>query len=339
LSLPAVSALTTPLAGGHRSDKPDCGSTIYILEAVDWIHYDLPLDTFIIAFLFSMYAIALFGFRILDPIALSRQMVIAQMHEGVLVLDPQERVASLNPAAEQILQVQARLVNGQPIRELLPAYPEGPSREPGGTEIEFSLGTGQEVRHYTLAISELKDWRGLDAGCLLLLHDITEQKQVQAQLVKQQRGLAMLHEREQLARELHDSIGQVLSYMSMQAQAIRKRAHDGDLAAVDAQLARLASAQEAQGCPQSIPNLKSEPVEQLAFSAPTASRCLSGAVRHRHGYGDTSRGERGCFYAGNGGAAAARDPGSTDQRAQARSCELRAGLFRTSGRPGEDYRR
>ena len=38
-----------------------------------------------IAFEFLMYAIAMFGFRMFDPIPLARQAVIVQMRDGVLV--------------------------------------------------------------------------------------------------------------------------------------------------------------------------------------------------------------------------------------------------------------
>lgn len=54
-------------------------------------------------------------------------------------------------------------------------------------------------------------------------HDVTEQKQAQALLMEQQRALAMLQERDRVARELHDSLGQVLGYVKMQAQAARER--------------------------------------------------------------------------------------------------------------------
>ncbi len=57
---------------------------------------------------------------------------------------------------------------------------------------------------------------------LLLLHDVTEQRRAQAQILEQQGALATLQERERLARELHDGAGQVLGYVSLQTQAIVK---------------------------------------------------------------------------------------------------------------------
>jgi signal transduction histidine kinase len=116
-------------------------------------------------------------------------------------------------------------------------------------------------------ISLLNDWRGQETGRLLLLRDVTEQKRAQAQLLEQQQVVATLQERERLARELHDNLGQVLGYVSMQAQAIRKRVRDGDLTPIEPQLTQLAQvAQEAhKEIRDSIFGLKSSPAEQWSF--------------------------------------------------------------------------
>jgi len=63
-------------------------------------------------------------------------------------------------------------------------------------------------------------------GQLLLLHDVTEQKRAQTQILRQQSVVATLKERERLAGELHDGIGQILGYVSMQADShLRQLAH------------------------------------------------------------------------------------------------------------------
>ncbi len=219
---------------------------VYILDAIKLLPSDLPIDVIIIAFLFLMYAIALFGFRILDPIPLARQSAIEQLRAGLLVLDSQRRVVSLNPAAVRILGVSADNARGRPVRDLLPDYPISNPAELGETEIDFSLGTGSQLRHYSMAISLLKDWRGLAIGLLLLLHDVTEQKQAQVLLVEKQRALAMLKEREQLARELHDSLGQAFAFVSTQGQTVRRLLNRGDVITADEYVGRLVEvAQEA----------------------------------------------------------------------------------------------
>ncbi|HSR32033.1 MAG TPA: histidine kinase N-terminal 7TM domain-containing protein [Anaerolineae bacterium] len=257
------------------------GRVLYFLEAARVLPAGLPFNVPPIAFEYGMYAIALFGFRIFDPIAAARQVVIAQMREGVLVLDLEGRVASLNPAAQRILRLPVKEAMGQPVRELLPAYLEGPLADPAGAGIELSLPgggqvdgqAGQEVQQYVLEISPLTDWRGLEIGRLLLLRDVTERRQAQAQLLEQQRALAMLREREHLARELHDSIGQVLGFASLKTGAARKLIADGKLANADDQLSHLESimADAHADVREYILNLR---------TAPTAERPFFMALQH-----------------------------------------------------------
>jgi signal transduction histidine kinase len=215
------------------------GRTLFMAERISSLHSVPSLNLLGVSFEFLMYAFVLFGFHILDPIPLARQTAIQQMHSGMLVLDPQGRVAGLNPAAERILRLPARRLVGQPIRELLPAYPEGRLDEAGETDIEFSRGAWPETQHYTLTISQLNDWRGLAIGRMLMLQDVTGQKRSQAQILEQQRALATLTERERLARELHDSLGQVLGFTSLTLGAARKMIADGKLERADDQLAHL----------------------------------------------------------------------------------------------------
>jgi PAS domain S-box-containing protein len=215
------------------------GRTLYTLVKAEVFQSTLPLEFFGMGFEFLIYAIALFGFHILDPIPTARNMVIEQLHTGMLVLDNQTTLASLNPAAATILGTTAKLARGQPIRDLLPAYPAGPCKEL--TETDLSLQVGGETRDYVLTISQLKDFRGLQAGSLVMLRDVTEQKQTQAQIMAQQRALATLQERERVARELHDGIGQVLGYVKLQAQAARDRLAQGQSAAADGCLEQLIS--------------------------------------------------------------------------------------------------
>jgi PAS domain-containing protein len=169
------------------------------------------LDPLVVAVLlpWTMYAIALFGFHIFDPLPAARTVAIEQMQEGMVVLDARERVASLNPAAASMLSISTVHARGKTLDELLPALPDlcarltdaasgSQARIPYGTEI--TLGTGSAVRLSALDCSVLEDFRGLLIGHLLMLRDVTEQRRAQAQALEQQRTLAVLHERERLAR-------------------------------------------------------------------------------------------------------------------------------------------
>jgi signal transduction histidine kinase len=232
-----------------------------------------------------MYALALFGFRMFDPILIARKTVIEQMHEGMLVLDSRWRIVDLNPAAVCTLALPVARLRGRDVVEILPdcARLMTGLDDMNTAQSETSLGAGDDVRLYMLRISPLKDQQDHVLGYLLLMSDISEQKRAQAKILEQQRALATASERERLARELHDSIGQVLGYAGFQVEAVRKRIADGQAAVAanqfllageqmttaDSQLARLGSiVQEAHADVRAyILNLRLAPSEQLPFFA------------------------------------------------------------------------
>jgi len=211
-----------------------------------------PLDPVAIGILLTwvMYAVALFGFRILDPVAAARATVIQQMREGMLVFDARWRVASLNPAAARMLSTSAARARGKLLAELLPAFPDLNARlaDAAAGPTEINLGTGPEARCYALDVSLLKDFRGPLIGHLLLLRDVTEQRQAQAHILAQQWAQATLQEREQLADELHDGLSQNLAFLNMQAQAAQLYLQTEQREAAQFSLARLAEvARQLQG--------------------------------------------------------------------------------------------
>ena len=191
---------------------------------------------------FLIYAIALFGFNILDPVALASQTALDQLSTGLFVLDPQGKVVKANLLAEEILGLPAGQSKGQDFAQILPASLQqalGQLPPAENQVIELSLAT---ERDYTLAVSPLKDWRGWQVGRLLLLRDVTEPKRAREKQQQEHLLLAVLEERERLARELHDSLGQVLGYASFQLSAAAKLSRDGKGPIAADQLDRLGEA-------------------------------------------------------------------------------------------------
>ena len=193
------------------------------------------------------YAIALFGFHIFDPLPTARETVFQQMRAGVVVFDTDWRTVSLNPAAEAMLGVRSGAARGKPWHALLPSG-QFPATDPDavagpGVETaelpEMTVGAGAAARVYAPALSPLKDVRGPLIGRLLILRDVTAERRAQTQILEQQRTLAVLEERERLARELHDGLGQALAAAHLQASAARLLLDQGETERVDEQLATL----------------------------------------------------------------------------------------------------
>ncbi len=216
---------------------------IYLVNQYGSIHTSIPLNVLAIGIIYLAFAIALFIFGIFDPTKLAHQQVITQMREGMIVLDLQDKVVRMNPSAQQLIHISEKQALRRPIQELLPGAAGLTSdflEDSHQTEICF--GNKPEVRHYSVSVSTLKDWRGMPAGRLWLLYDITDLKQAQAQLIDQGCMLAALEERQNLARDLHDSTSQVLGYVGFQLDAVRQLYQIGKAEQAENQLARLSGA-------------------------------------------------------------------------------------------------
>lgn len=198
-------------------------------------------DSLVLLILFSLYAVALFRFHVFDPLPAARATALEQMQEAMVVVDLQRRIVDANAAAERTLGEPAASFRGRSLDAVLPDPVVSLFAEDAETtaEVELVLGYEGRPRYYVADRMPLNDRYGCVGG-LLLLHDVTEQRRAQARLLEQERVVATLQERERLAREIHDSVGQVLGYVSMQAQTIRTRLGGGDGLEADALLVRLA---------------------------------------------------------------------------------------------------
>jgi signal transduction histidine kinase len=137
---------------------------------------------------------------------------------------------------------------GRQAEEVLDAWPDLAALYRGmAARAEIALEVGGALHTYESHISPLTDRDGRRIGRVIILHDITEYRKARAQLFQQQLALAVLEERERIARELHDSLGQVLAYVNTQAQAACELLSQGQTSTAENYLVRLvAVAQEAQ---------------------------------------------------------------------------------------------
>jgi PAS domain S-box-containing protein len=167
---------------------------------------------------------AIFRYRMFDLVPLARETVIETMKEGFMVMDIQDRILDMNPAFKKLIGLQYSGPTPLTSEEIIQHIPELADifYDKNKTYAEFTLLQDQATKIYEIVISPLTNHKNKYIGRLATVHEITEKKQEQQEFLKQQWRMAVMEEREHMARDMHDNLGQVLGFINFQAQAIRQ---------------------------------------------------------------------------------------------------------------------
>ncbi len=131
---------------------------------------------------------------------MARDAVIEGMSNGVIVLDAQNRIVDLNPAAQRVIGRPASEAIGQPINVAGLGLRIADSELQDSRSKIVRLSAHGEVRipqlarTFDLRISPLHDRRGQLTGRLVVLHDITERKRAEEEIRQHTAQLEALRE-------------------------------------------------------------------------------------------------------------------------------------------------
>ncbi|HOS68489.1 MAG TPA: histidine kinase N-terminal 7TM domain-containing protein [Bacillota bacterium] len=222
------------------------GMTLIVVPNIFYISGMGPVKRFDITPVFFgpagiIIALGIFRYKLFDLVPLARAAVIENMDVGVMVLDMQNRVLDINPAFRKITDYNIRNIDGIKVEEVCGKVPAllKACTDRDITHSEFVINKDGMSMIYEVFLSTLNDNRDVPSGRLILVYDITEKKQEQKRYLEQQWKLAVTEERERLARDLHDDLGQVLGFINLQAQGIRKELANADIDIVSQKLDRL----------------------------------------------------------------------------------------------------
>ncbi len=162
----------------------------YILEKSP-----LPgLDTTAIGFAFTgtILVFAIQRLQFLDVIPVAREVLVEKMSDGLLVLDADNRIVDINPAARDIFGIGTDTAIGQPIESLLVQHPPliqaGDNLENLAQEFTLVTEAVPVERTYELRVSPITSHGARATGYLLAIREITSRKKAQQalQLANQQ---------------------------------------------------------------------------------------------------------------------------------------------------------
>lgn len=166
----------------------------------------------------------IFRFNLFEVIPVARATVIETMDSGMMVLDLQDRVLDINPAFSKIVGFNASQIINKKVEDVCKHVPELVEviHDKRLIHSEFPIDINGVSKVYEGLLSPLTDSEGAIFGKLLVIYDITEKKMAEHMFAKQQWKLAVTVERERMAKDMHDNLSQILSFINIQAQGIRQ---------------------------------------------------------------------------------------------------------------------
>jgi diguanylate cyclase (GGDEF)-like protein len=179
-------------SGLRRNQRALLLVSVFVPWIVNFLHvaFDIPgngFDPTPMAFALSG-ALLIFNFwrfRFLTLVPNAQAVAVNQIREAVLILDNKDRLAFLNPAACQILDLSPHLagLSFNSIVDKRPALAELPLR-PGQAK-DIRVARGQVALHFEARCENARDkGRGRDLSLIITLHDVTRRREAEEALKK-----------------------------------------------------------------------------------------------------------------------------------------------------------
>jgi len=178
----------------------------------------------------------LFIFNILPQ---AQKAVVQNMIDGLLIIDEEGYIVEMNPVAKKMFTDLTADVGGK-FSEFVAVWPAlgevGSYTSAQILEAAWDYPRGR--CYYQLNMTPLISQGNL-LGKVIFIKDITQQKQIQDQLMEQEKALSIMVERDRLGREIHDGRGQIWNYINLELQTTRSLLNGGRIEEVGKQIDQL----------------------------------------------------------------------------------------------------
>jgi PAS domain S-box-containing protein len=157
--------------------------------------------------------------------------------DGIVVVDESGAILFVNPMTERLFEYERHQLIGLSVDLLLPdslraghaahrdAYVANPRTRPMGAGLELR-GRRRSGIEFPVEISLSPVLSGDRSLVIAIVRDITDRRNAAEQLARAQADLAMVDDRERIARDLHDTVIQRLFAVGLSLQGAASRAGD-----------------------------------------------------------------------------------------------------------------
>ncbi|WP_319416170.1 histidine kinase N-terminal 7TM domain-containing protein [Marispirochaeta aestuarii] len=149
------------------------------------------IDLTPVSFSFSgaLFLYVILRYRVVDFVPITHQLILDNLREVILVLDHENRIIEVNPAASYLFRQNQEDILGHPILDLSLSNREIISgfKDIYDIECETELYIRGEQRSFELSIVPIQDRRLPSLGRVVVLRDITERKIAELQATRSER--------------------------------------------------------------------------------------------------------------------------------------------------------
>jgi diguanylate cyclase (GGDEF)-like protein/PAS domain S-box-containing protein len=148
--------------------------------------FNLVIDPTPLAFSVSgiilLWGLGRYG--LLDMLPIAREIVFENISDGVIVLDNQESVMDINPAAAKLFDGNRSNLIGRRMRDLIHRLDTCLLivKNEAGEYDTLRFGAGDQVVDYEIRTSPIHDKSGMLEGKIILLNDVTERRKLEDEL-------------------------------------------------------------------------------------------------------------------------------------------------------------
>jgi len=214
-SLAAVCGILIPLIG----------NLLYIVGMNPFpFRYDITPSLFVISGM--VFWGSIIRFRFLDIVPIARETLVENFSDPIFVLDSKNRIIDVNPVAREIIASQitphpTTNVIGERATDVFSHLPEllGKCQDVKKMRSEIELTLDKKTRYYDIEVSPVYRQKQVFLGRLITLKDITERKQVEQALRKNEEKLRNIFENSTNLFYSHTTDHR-LTYLSPQVEEI-----------------------------------------------------------------------------------------------------------------------
>ncbi len=173
---------------------PVLANIVFLMGIVPFPGIDITPFTF--TFMGIVIAFGIFRFRLFSLMPVAYPVIFTAIDDGIIVLDRNDRVSELNPAAQKIIRDTGCLPLGEPITDLI--SPELIASlvcgDPGKSTVRHAVIAGNDgvTRDYEVTCREIATTVGGYNGRLLMFRDETEKLKARQAIEMTNRKLNLL---------------------------------------------------------------------------------------------------------------------------------------------------